>query len=59
MSVSPKEIAVIGCGIVGLTAAVLAQRAGAQVTIYTREMLPPYALCARQWQLDAGFRVFR
>jgi len=40
MSVSPKEIAVIGCGIVGLTAAVLAQRAGARVTIYTREMYP-------------------
>jgi hypothetical protein len=40
MSVSPKQIAVIGCGIVGLTAAVTAQRAGAQVTIYTREMLP-------------------
>jgi glycine/D-amino acid oxidase-like deaminating enzyme len=40
MSVSPKQIAVIGCGIVGLTAAVLAQRAGAQVTIYTREMFP-------------------
>jgi len=39
MSVSPKEIAVIGCGIVGLTAAIVAQRAGAQVTIYAREML--------------------
>jgi hypothetical protein len=39
MSVSPKEIAVIGCGIIGLTAAITAQRAGAQVTIYTREML--------------------
>jgi len=38
MSVSPKEIAVIGCGIIGLTAAIVAQRAGAQVTIYTREM---------------------
>src|ERR1700742_4637089 len=38
MSVSPKEIAVIGCGIVGLTSAIVAQRAGAQVTIYTREM---------------------
>jgi hypothetical protein len=38
MSVSPKEIAVIGCGIIGLSAAILAQRAGAQVTIYTREM---------------------
>jgi len=38
MSVSPKRIAVIGCGIVGLTSAITAQRAGAQVTIYTREM---------------------
>ena len=40
MSVSPKQIAVIGCGIIGLTSAITAQRAGAQVTIYTREMLP-------------------
>ena len=40
MSVSPKKIAVIGCGIIGLTSAITAQRAGAQVTIYTREMLP-------------------
>lgn len=39
MSVVPKEIAVIGCGIVGLTAAVQAQRAGLKVTIYAREML--------------------
>jgi len=39
MSVLPKEIAVIGCGIVGLTAAVMAQRAGLKVTIYAREML--------------------
>jgi FAD dependent oxidoreductase len=39
MSVSPTEIAVIGCGIVGLTSAITAQRAGAKVTIYTREML--------------------
>jgi glycine/D-amino acid oxidase-like deaminating enzyme len=37
MSVSPKKIAVVGCGIVGLTAAIVAQRAGAQVTIYARE----------------------
>ena len=40
MSVSPKEIAVVGCGIIGLTSAITAQRAGARVTIYTREMLP-------------------
>lgn len=40
LSVLPSEIAVIGCGIVGLTAAVVAQRAGLKVTIYARDMLP-------------------
>ncbi|WP_404714011.1 FAD-dependent oxidoreductase [Sphingomonas sp. MMS24-J13] len=40
MTVLPKEIAVIGCGIIGLTAAVVAQRAGAKVTIYARDQLP-------------------
>ncbi len=40
MSRSPSRIAVIGCGIIGLTSALTAQRAGAQVTIYTRELLP-------------------
>jgi hypothetical protein len=40
MSKSAKQIAVIGCGIIGLTSAITAQRAGAQVTIYTRELLP-------------------
>ncbi len=40
MSASPKQIAVVGCGIIGLTSAITAQRAGAQVTIYTRELLP-------------------
>jgi hypothetical protein len=38
LSVLPKEIAVIGCGVVGLTAAVHAQRAGLKVTIYAREV---------------------
>jgi len=37
LSVLPKEIAVVGCGIVGLTAALHAQRAGLKVTIYARE----------------------
>jgi hypothetical protein len=40
MSTSPRQIAVIGSGIIGLTSAITAQRAGAQVTIYTRELLP-------------------
>jgi glycine/D-amino acid oxidase-like deaminating enzyme len=37
MSVAPKDIAVVGCGIIGLTSAIMAQRAGANVTIYARE----------------------
>jgi glycine/D-amino acid oxidase-like deaminating enzyme len=40
MTVLPKEVAVIGCGIVGLTAAVVAQRMGLRVTIYARDPLP-------------------
>jgi len=40
LSGSPKQIAVIGSGIIGLTSAITAQRAGSQVTIYTRELLP-------------------
>jgi glycine/D-amino acid oxidase-like deaminating enzyme len=34
----PDRVAVVGCGIIGLTSAVMAQRAGMQVTIYTREV---------------------
>ena len=40
MQPSPREVAVIGCGALGLTSAVLAQRAGLRVTIYAREQLP-------------------
>jgi glycine/D-amino acid oxidase-like deaminating enzyme len=40
MASSPKAIAVVGCGALGLTAATLAQQAGAQVTIYARDLLP-------------------
>jgi D-amino-acid oxidase len=40
MAASPGEVAVVGCGALGLTAAILAQRAGAKVTIYARDMLP-------------------
>jgi len=40
MSASPREAAMIGCGALGLTSAILAQRAGAGVTIYAREFLP-------------------
>ena len=40
MQASPAEVAVIGCGALGLTSAILAQRAGARVTIYARDQLP-------------------
>jgi D-amino-acid oxidase len=39
MASSPAEIAVVGCGALGLTAAILAQRAGAKVTIYARDLI--------------------
>jgi D-amino-acid oxidase len=39
MASSPREIAVIGCGALGLTSAILAQRAGAQVTIYAKDRI--------------------
>ncbi|MEW5686239.1 MAG: FAD-dependent oxidoreductase [Pseudomonadota bacterium] len=34
-----KDVAVIGCGALGLTAATIAQRAGARVTIYAKEQI--------------------
>ncbi|MGZ5920213.1 MAG: FAD-dependent oxidoreductase [Rhizomicrobium sp.] len=37
---SPAQVAVIGCGAIGLTSAIMAQRSGAQVTIYARDLLP-------------------
>jgi D-amino-acid oxidase len=40
MASSPQEIAVIGCGAIGLTSALTAQRAGAKVTIYAKALLP-------------------
>ena len=40
MASSPRRVAVIGCGALGLTSALTAQRAGAEVTIYARDLLP-------------------
>jgi hypothetical protein len=40
MANGDRDIAVIGCGALGLTSALLLQRAGARVTIYAKE-LPP------------------
>jgi D-amino-acid oxidase len=50
-----KELAVIGCGALGLTAATTAQRAGFKVTIYARER-PPYVRSSRatgSWTPDS------
>ena len=40
MSLGERDIAVIGCGALGLTSATLLQRAGAKVTIYAKERFP-------------------
>jgi D-amino-acid oxidase len=39
LSQSPERVAVVGCGVMGLTSALLAQAAGKPVTIYTRELI--------------------
>ena len=55
LSNGDREIAVIGCGALGLTSALLAQRAGARVTIYARER-PPEVRSARatgSWTPDS------
>ena len=52
---SEAEVAVIGCGALGLTAALTAQRAGARVTIYARER-PPFVRSSRatgSWTPDS------
>jgi len=55
MQASPSEVAVIGCGVLGLTSAILAQRVGARVTIYAREQLPltPSARATGEWTPDS------
>ncbi|MBS1798800.1 MAG: FAD-dependent oxidoreductase [Acidobacteria bacterium] len=50
-----REIAVIGCGALGLTAAITAQRAGFRVTIYAKER-PPFVRSSRatgSWTPDS------
>jgi D-amino-acid oxidase len=45
MAAGEREIAVIGCGAIGLTSAIVAQRAGAKVTIYAKERPPEVRSC--------------
>jgi glycine/D-amino acid oxidase-like deaminating enzyme len=39
MTATPRAVAVLGCGVLGLTSAILAQRTGASVTIYARDLI--------------------
>jgi D-amino-acid oxidase len=55
MSLGEREVAVVGCGALGLTSATLLQRAGAKVTIYAKER-PPDVRSARatgSWTPDS------
>jgi D-amino-acid oxidase len=55
MQVGEREVGVIGCGALGLTSAILLQRAGAKVTIYAKER-PPEVRSARatgSWTPDS------
>src|SRR5579859_7864864 len=55
MALGERDIAVIGCGVLGMTSAILLQRAGAKVTIYAKER-PPEVRSARatgSWTPDS------
>lgn len=55
MEAGERDVAVVGCGALGLTSAILLQRAGAKVTIYAKER-PPEVRSARatgSWSPDS------
>jgi D-amino-acid oxidase len=54
-----RDVAVIGCGALGLTAAVTAQRAGARVTIYAKEFPPDVRSSSATgvWSPDSRFAL--
>jgi glycine/D-amino acid oxidase-like deaminating enzyme len=55
MAAGERDVAVIGCGALGLTSGILLQRAGAKVTIYAKER-PPEVRSARatgSWSPDS------
>ena len=55
MAAGERNVAVIGCGALGMTSAILLQRAGAKVTIYAKER-PPDVRSARatgSWTPDS------
>jgi glycine/D-amino acid oxidase-like deaminating enzyme len=61
MASSPRQVAVVGCGALGLTSAILARNAGAEVTIYARELLPQTrsARATGSWTPDSRIALAR
>jgi glycine/D-amino acid oxidase-like deaminating enzyme len=55
MATGERDIAVIGCGALGLTSGLLLQRAGARVTIYAKELPPNVrsSLASGLWTPDS------
>jgi glycine/D-amino acid oxidase-like deaminating enzyme len=55
MATGEREIGVIGCGAMGLTSGLLAQRAGARVTIYAKDLPPNVrsSLASGVWSPDS------
>jgi glycine/D-amino acid oxidase-like deaminating enzyme len=55
MATGAREIAVIGCGALGLTSGLLLQRAGARVTIYAKDLPPNVrsSLASGVWTPDS------
>src|SRR5580700_3017787 len=55
MATGAREIAVIGCGAMGLTSGLLLQRAGARVTIYAKDLPPNVrsSLASGLWTPDS------
>jgi glycine/D-amino acid oxidase-like deaminating enzyme len=55
MTFGEREVAVIGCGAMGLTSGLLLQRAGAQVTIYAKDLPPNVrsSLASGIWSPDS------
>src|SRR5579872_3918974 len=55
LATGERDIAVIGCGALGMTSALLLQRAGARVTIYAKELPPNVrsSLASGLWTPDS------
>ncbi len=55
MAFGERDVAVIGCGAMGLTSALLLQRAGARVTIYAKDLPPNVrsSLASGLWTPDS------